>query len=52
MIEAGIEPFNFHDLKAAGFSDTTGNKLEVSGHHDVKMLKVYDRKKNKVKPTR
>jgi integrase len=52
MIEAGIEPFNFHDLKAAGVSDTTGDKLKASGHHDAKMLKIYDRKKNKVKPTR
>tara|TARA_R110001583_G_C5668831_1_gene410493 strand:+ start:11928 stop:12155 length:228 start_codon:yes stop_codon:yes gene_type:complete len=52
MIEAGIEPFNFHDLKAAGVSDTTGDKLKASGHHDAKIFKVYDRKENKVKPTR
>jgi len=52
MIDSGIEPFNFHDLKAAGVSDTDGDKLKASGHRDPKMLNTYDRKKNKVKPTR
>jgi len=52
MITNGIEPFNFHDLKAAGVSDTEGNKQDASGHKDAKMVQIYDRKKKKVKPTR
>jgi len=52
MVSAGIEPFNFHDLKAAGVSDTDGNKQDASGHKDAKMVAIYDRKKKKVKPTR
>jgi integrase len=51
MIKAGIEPFNFHDLKAAGVSDFKGDKLKASGHRDEKMLKVYDRKKLIVEAT-
>tara|TARA_R110002096_G_scaffold313173_1_gene507458 strand:- start:3209 stop:4222 length:1014 start_codon:yes stop_codon:yes gene_type:complete len=55
MVIAGIEPFNFHDLKAAGVSDVEGtdeDRLDASGHRDRKMLKVYDRKKRQVKATR
>ena len=52
MILAGIEPFNFHDLKAAGVSDTDGNKQDASGHKDPKMVATYDRKKKEVPPTR
>ena len=52
MVIAGIEPFNFHDLKARGISDFEGDKLQASGHKDPKMLKVYDRKKHTVKATR
>ena len=55
MVIAGIEPFNFHDLKAAGVSDVEGtdeDRLNASGHRDRKMLKVYDRKKRQVKATR
>ena len=55
MVTAGIEPFNFHDLKAAGVSDVEGtdeDRLDASGHRDRKMLKVYDRKKHTVKATR
>lgn len=55
MVTVGIEPFNFHDLKAAGVSDVEGtdeDRLDASGHRDRKMLKVYDRKKHTVKATR
>jgi hypothetical protein len=52
MVKAGIEPFNFHDLKAAGGSDYDGDILEATGHLDPKMRKVYDRKKHTVKATR
>jgi hypothetical protein len=52
MVAAGVEPFNFHDLKAAGVSDFDGDKLNASGHRDAKMLKVYDRKKLTVKATK
>ena len=51
MIKAGIEPFNFHDLKARGISNFEGDKLKASGHNDPKMLKVYDRKKIVVEAT-
>jgi len=34
--------FYFHDLKRKGVSDTSGNKLEASGHRSESMLKVYD----------
>jgi len=52
MKKAGIEPFNFHDLKAKGVSDFEGDKLSASGHKDPKMLRVYDRKKHSVDSTR
>lgn len=52
MVLAGIEPFNFHDLKAAGVSDFEGDKLAASGHRDAKMLKTYDRKKHSVDATK
>lgn len=52
MVINEIEPFNFHDLKAAGVSDTDGNKQDASGHRDAKMVAIYDRKKKQVKPTR
>lgn len=45
MKQEGIEPFNFHDLKAKGVSDFEGDKLAASGHKDSKMLAVYNRKK-------
>ena len=51
MVLEGIEPFNFHHLKAKGVSDFEGDKLQASGHSDPKMLKVYDRKKHTVKAT-
>jgi len=65
MVIAGIEPFNFHDLKAAGVSDaecsdaecsdaecSDTDRLDASGHRDRKMLNVYDRKTRTVKATR
>jgi len=36
MEKAGIESFNFHGLKAKGFSGTEGEKLRASGHKDEK----------------
>lgn len=55
MDKAEIEPFNFHDIKAAGVSDVEGNdedKLSASGHKDRKTMLKYDRKKRVVKPTK
>jgi len=52
MVKAGIEPFNFHDLKAAGGSDYEGDIMDATGHRDPKMRKVYDRKKRSVKATK
>ena len=52
MEGAGIEPFNYHDLKSKGVSDFEGDKLKASGHRDAKMLKVYDRKKHEIESTR
>lgn len=52
MKNEGIEPFNFHDLKAAGVSNFEGDKLQASGHTNASMLKIYDRKKIEVDPTR
>lgn len=51
----GIEPFNFHDIKAAGISDVEGGdseKMEASGHKDRKTMLIYDRKPRVVKPTK
>jgi hypothetical protein len=44
-------PFTFHDLKRKGVSDTTGNKLDASGHRTAAMLNVYDVKMKTVKPS-
>ena len=52
MKQAGIEPFNFHDLKAKGAGEYDGDILEATGHLDPKMRKVYDRKKRVVKATK
>jgi len=55
MKEAGIEPFNFHDIKAAGVSDVEGSddeKMSASGHKDRKTMQIYDRKKRIVNPTK
>lgn len=52
MSKEGIEPFNFHDLKAKGVSDFEGNKQAASGHKTLAQVARYDRKKIKVKPTK
>jgi len=52
MVEAGIEPFNFHDLKAKGVSDFEGDKQAAGGWKDGKMVKIYDRKKGRVESTK
>ncbi|QSB01862.1 hypothetical protein JWZ98_02570 [Methylomonas sp. EFPC1] len=51
--EKGINwvPFTFHDLKRKGVSDTTGNKLDASGHRTASMMNVYDVKLKTVKPS-
>ncbi len=49
--DAGVEPFTFHDLKAAGVSDFDGDKKVASGHKSERMVAVYDRKRKSVKPT-
>ncbi len=43
--------FTFHDLKRKGVSDTTGNKLEASGHRTASMLNIYDVKLKTVEPS-
>ncbi len=51
----GIEPYNFHDIKAAGVSDVEGGddaKMDASGHKDRKTMLKYDRKTRHVKPTK
>ena len=49
MVEAGIEPYNLHDLKAKGVSDHETNH---SGHRSPSMRKVYVRKLQEVPATR
>jgi len=51
--ERGVNwvPFTFHDLKRKGVSDTTGNKLDASGHRTAAMMNVYDVKLKTVKPS-
>jgi integrase len=51
-IEKGVieERFTFHDLKAKGVSDSSGDKQAASGHKTAAMVKVYDRKLTQVKP--
>jgi hypothetical protein len=44
--------FTFHDLKAKGISDDTGDKQRGSGHKSASMMNVYDRKPAKVSPIR
>lgn len=46
-IDAGLEPFTFHDLKAAGYSD---QKEQWAGHKSEKMHRVYSRKLRIVEP--
>jgi len=49
MIADGMEPFNFHDLKASGISDHETNH---SGHRSPAMRKTYVRKLQEVPATR
>ena len=44
------ERFTFHDLKAKGISDSSGDKQAASGHKTAAMVTVYDRKLTQVKP--
>jgi site-specific recombinase XerD len=43
--------FTFHDLKRKGVSDTTGNKLDASGHRTASMLNIYDVRLKTVEPS-
>jgi len=52
MKAAGIEPFNFHDLKAKGVSDTETGKQLAGGHRSADQTAIYDRKKPTVTPTK
>jgi integrase len=49
--ELGHTRFTFHDLKAKGITDTTGDKQQASGHKTAAMLNTYDRLPNQVKPS-
>jgi integrase len=46
-----VEHFTFHDFKAAGISDTAGDKQTASGHKTAAMVAVYNRKLARVKPS-
>ncbi len=46
------ERFTFHDLKAKGVSDFEGDKQRAAGHRTARMADVYDRKVERIKPTR
>lgn len=52
MKKTGMEPFNFHDLKAKGVSDTEEGKQLAGGHRSADQTAIYDRKKPAVKPTK
>lgn len=44
------ERFSLHDLKRKGVTDTKGDKLKASGHRDPKMMAIYDKSIDRVKP--
>ena len=47
-----FEPrFSFHDLKAKGVSDFTGDKKKASGHKSQRMVDIYDRKRIEIEAT-
>ena len=47
-----FEPrFTFHDLKARGVSDFSGDKKKASGHKSERMVDVYDRKRIVIEAT-
>lgn len=52
IAEKKINRFTFHDLKAKGVSDFTGDKQKASGHKSVKMVEIYDRKMIEIAPTK
>ncbi len=43
-------PFTFHDIKRKAITETTGNKLEASGHRTPSMMNIYDVSVAVVKP--
>lgn len=49
VVAEGVEPFTFHDLKAAGITD---HPNKHGGHKSAKMRAAYDRLPADVKPTR
>lgn len=55
--EKGIPftPFNIHDLKRKGITDTDGTlseKMDASGHRSAEMMNIYDVGTKEVAPTR
>jgi integrase len=48
---AGVEWFVFHDIKAKGVSDFTGDKRKAGGHKSEKMVDIYDRKRIVIEAT-
>ena len=48
---ANVKHYTFHDLKAMGVSNYTGNKQDAGGWKDPNMVKTYDRAKLKAKAT-
>jgi integrase len=48
---AGVEWFVFHDIKAKGVSDFTGDKRKAGGHKSEKMVGIYDRKRLVIEAT-
>jgi hypothetical protein len=52
LAEGLQERFTFHDLKAKGISDFTGDKKRASGHKTDAMVARYERKPDEVDPTK
>lgn len=48
---AGVELFVFHDIKAKGVSDFTGDNRKVGGHKSERMVDIYDRKRIVIEAT-
>ena len=51
-IDKGGTRFTFHDLKAKGISDDTGDRQKGSGHKSAAMVALYSRKKDEVDPVK
>jgi hypothetical protein len=50
-----FEPFNLHDLKRKGITDTNGTlaeKMDASGHRSPGMMNIYNVEKKEVTPTK